>query len=222
MVIVTNDYTGEMNECHDDGEEMRKTFEDTFKFACVWKKNLTAVEITKLLECVGKCDYLPSYKCIAVAFSGHGGEGTLIGNDKKPVYVEEHVLGPLQPGKMLNMEKVPRLFFFDACQGDYEMVFEKTKGGLKGIEKGKYVAMYATMEGYKAYVKAEWMRKIAEKLRKDDDSVQNIAAKVIEELTDDNPNPVQRPKCNYACGPVCLKKMCKLHATTQGPSLIII
>ena len=207
-----------MKECHEDGEEMRKTFEDTFKFACLWKKNLTALEITKLLECVGKCDYLPSYQCIAVAFSGHGGKGTLKGNDGKFVSVKEDFLGPLQPGEMPNMRKVPKLFFIDACQGDYKMVFAKSKGEREDVEEGQYIAMYATMRGYKAYTHTKWMQKIAKKLRDDNDSVPNIASKVAKEVTEEDPSPVQRPECRdtYSGGPVCLKEICKLHTTTQG------
>lgn len=98
-VILTNDYKDPsilcgstkfvpLEECHEDGDEMKKTFSDTFGFACLWKKNCTAIEIIRVIVQMGRCEYPSCYKCLVVVFSGHGKENVLFGNDGKDVDIE--------------------------------------------------------------------------------------------------------------------------------------
>ena len=189
---------------------MMKTFKDTFKFACLRKKNRTSSAMKKLLADVGKCKYR-SYKCIAVVFSGHGGEGILKGNDGINVSVEEEWLGPLQ------MTDVPKLFFINACRGSLEL---KSLG--EGSKKNKInsLVMYATIEGHTVYVDAKWMQKIAKKLRDENDSVQNIASDVIDELEDWKLQ--QWPEYKSSCRRVNLHKMCKLQQHMHIKTITVI
>lgn len=216
VLIFTNDYNEPLSgcklealaECHKDGGEMKKTFCNVFGFACLWKQNCTAARTTRLLEHMGNCEYPPSYKCLAVVFSGHGEENVLLGCDGKHISVQEDVIGPLQPSELPQMRDIPKLFFIDACRGRRKMVpAVKSKGS--GVEKGGYLVAYSTTLGYRSYTygeKSKWMPKVAHKLRSSNKSVQDIVAEVAKELRMDT-NDMQSPEYVGSCEPVFLHQL---------------
>ena len=221
-VIFTNNYedppafnykTGRklsaLEECHQDGNEMEKTF-STFGFACLRKENYSAAEIRSAIIEMRDCVYPPisNYKCLAVVFSGHGEESVVLGSDGKPVSIEDDLIGPLQPTELHEMRRVPKLFFIDACRGDLKMTpAVKSKGN--GPELGGYFVAYSTTMGYKAYTHGEtskWMPRVAERLRSLDESVQNIVAEITEEMRND-PHDMQCPEYTGSCQPVYLHRL---------------
>ena len=233
VVIFTNDYKDTipsdsadkleaLEECHTDGLEMKKTFCDDFGFACLWKKNCTAAQTSRVMELMGRCVYLPSYKCLAVVFSGHGKANVLLGNDGNVISIEEEVIGPLQPGELPQMRKVPKLVFIDACRGEQEMpawknkeprkremITREKKMGPRGVAKGGCFVAYATTLGYRTFTcgnRSRWLPRVAHKLKISDECVQEIVAEVCEELRMDT-NDVQCPVYEGSCGPVYLHQL---------------
>ena len=62
-------------------------------------------------------EQVTSYKdirYIVVVFSGHGGEGTLLGYDSKTIYVED-IVDHLKPVNMPNASEEIVKLFFDVC-----------------------------------------------------------------------------------------------------------
>ena len=173
--------------------------------------NCTAAQIIRIFEQMGRSEYPPSYKCLAVVFSGHGEENVLFGSDGKIVKIEEEVIGPLQPSELPTMRTVPKLFFIDACRGEMTMIpAVKSKGSPRaGFEKGGYFVAYSTTRGYRSYTcgeKSKWMPKIAHQLRSSDQSVQDIVAEIAKELRKDIKD-MQCPEYMGSCQPVYLHQL---------------
>ena len=219
VVVLTNDYNdpsilrvklNPLKECHEDGVEMKKTFSDNFRFACLWKKNSTAIEIIRVIAQMSRCEYPPCYKCLAVVFSGHGEENVLFGSDGKKISIEEELIGPLQPSELPNMRTTPKLFFIDACRGKMTMIpAVKSKGSPEGIEKGGYFIAYSTTLGYRSYTRGEkskWMPMVAQRLRSSDQSVQDIVAEIASELREDMTD-MMCPEYVGQCQPVYLHRL---------------
>lgn len=191
VLIVTNDYKGSppdaegktlqpLMPCHKDGQAMEDTFKNLFEFACLWKPNCKAEQMTELIKQAAAYNYPPSYKYLVVVFSGHGKEGKLIAFDAKKVDVMTEVVEPLQPCKMTK-KKIRRLFFIDACRLG-ELAEEPAAKG-KHEEKGNYYLAFSTYKGTEAFTNPDgdgsrWMKTLAERLRDRKDSVQNIVSEL--------------------------------------------
>ena len=213
-VIVTNDYTAlspdqctHLPGCHIDGDEMDETLVDVHNFARYRVKNLSAQQMTDLFAHTAQCSYPNSYKYIAVVFSGHGKKGALIGNDGVPVDVNEKVVDPFEPAQNQKNRHIVKLFFFDACRGEFDMQRELPKGPTPGPELGNYLIAYATTEGYIAWATTKgsyWMVPLAKKLRDERDSVQDLVSSMRTYLEENKMQHLQAPVAIVACGVVKL------------------
>ena len=215
-VIVTNDYERLPPEqyphlpgCHIDGDEMDKTLVDKHKFARCRVKNLSAQQMSDLFAHTAQCSYPNSYKYVAVVFSGHGQKDALIGNDGVPVDVINKIVDPFEPSENPQNKHIIKLFFFDACRGEFDMQRAQPKGRLRpppGPERGNYLIAYATTDRYVAWGTdsgSYWMVPLAEKLRDERDSVQNLLSKMTGYMRK-NHEHLQAPVTIVACDMVKL------------------
>ena len=189
-LIITNDYHGTSTLCSldgatADGDMMEETFGKFFGFVCVRGKNLVSGDITELVKSASECSSLASRGCLAFVFSGHGGKGVIFGQDGARVDILEDIVQPFYPQKSPSIASVPKLFFIDACRGDDSV------GGASGNGKwlggslkdaaikssssatllGNYILGYATMPGFKSYLRGDdamgsvWMPLLADELK---------------------------------------------------------
>ena len=217
VVTITNDYhktdiMSRLDGTATDGDKMEKAFE-FFGFVCIRAKNLLAEDITELVETVSNCEALGNCKCIAFVFSGHGLEGVVLGEDNSVlsamVDIYEEIIQPFVNASVI--AKAPKLFFIDACRGDSDNESSKgiAAGNWKlGLGKGKslddshpdsssaspgnYIIGYATMTGYKSYLRSDseegsvWMPLLAEELQCNPDrDVLNVLQDVNSRLSND-------------------------------------
>ena len=211
-VIVTNDYKRlppdqypHLPGCHIDGDEMDKALVGEHKFACCRLKNLSAQQMTDLFDHTAQYSYPNSYKYVAVVFSGHGQNGALIGNDGVPVDVNKKVVDPFEPSKNPKNRHIVKLFFFDACRGEFDMQRALPKAPPPGPELGNYLIAYATTKGYLSWGTdsgSYWMVPLAEKLRTKRDSVQNLVSSMRTYLDNKNLQKFQAPVTIVTCGVV--------------------
>ena len=97
-------------------------------------------------------------KVIIFAFSGHGGRALEIyANDRQKINVLNEIVKP--PIKHSAVADIPKLFFFDACQGEYT-------GKHHFTHPGNYYIAYATLQfAYTGAAGSMWMPKLASRLR---------------------------------------------------------
>ena len=211
-VIVTNDYSdipqkyGSLPGCHNDGDEMEQTLVGVHRFAGYRVKNLSAQQMSDLFAHTAKCRYSDSYKYVAIVFSGHGQKGALVGNDGVLVDVNEKVVDPFEPAQNPENKNIVKLFFFDACRGEFDMQRAQPKGP-PGPELGNYLIAYATTEGYVSWATTSgsyWMVPLAKKLRTQRDSIQDLVSSMRTYLQENGMRHLQAPVTIVACGVVKL------------------
>ena len=191
-VIITNDYIesplNALKGTTADGDKMQKAFHQFFRFDYLRAKNLPAEDMTNFIQEVANCSSLQSKKCIVFVFSGHGGEyGSLYGQDGETVDTIDDILLPFDPQMAPDLENIPKLFFIDACRGDVDTktgrkgkwsgkgsIIDASKGGEGGRPlSGGYIVGYATMSGYRSYLRSDseagsvWMPLVADELQRD-------------------------------------------------------
>ena len=211
-VIVTNDYSdipqkyGSLPGCHNDGDEMEQTLVGVHRFAGYRVKNLSAQQMSDLFAQTAKCRYSDSYKYVAIVFSGHGQKGALVGNDGVLVDVNEEVVDRFEPAQNPENKHIVKLFFFDACRGEFDMQRAQPKGP-PGPELGNYLIAYATTEGYVSWATTSgsyWMVPLAKKLRIQSDSIQDLVSSMRTYLQENGMRHLQAPVTIVACGVVKL------------------
>ena len=205
-VTITNNYhqsdiVSRLDGTATDGDKMEKAFE-FFGFVCIRARNLLAKEINELVETVTSCEALVNCKCIAFVFSGHGSEGAVLGEDDSVisamVEIDEGIILPFVNASTL--AKASKLFFIDACRGGGGVSFGKgtAAGTSKGDQDsnsapsaaGNYIIGYATMTGYKSYLRSDseegsiWMPLLADELQRNPDrDVLNVLQDVNSRLS---------------------------------------
>ena len=194
-VIITNNYIesplNALKGTTADGDKMQKAFHQFFKFDYLRANNLYAEEMKNFIQKVANCSSLQSKKCIVFVFSGHGGEnGSLYGQDGKIMDIIDDILLPFDPQMAPDLKNIPKLFFIDACRGGVDTktggkgkwsgkdrIIDASKGG-KGVKGGRplsggYIIGYATMSGYRSYLRSDseagslWMPLLADELQQD-------------------------------------------------------
>ena len=184
-----------------DGNKMEKAFRDFFNFDCLRAKNLSGDDIRDLIAKTTHCPSVRTKKCIVFVFSGHGGGydsgGFIYGEVDKDdeVNINDDILLAFDPQMAPGLENVPKLFFIDACRGTEDTKTsgmgksggkgapqEASKGGgdASGVDSGDfrpvsggYIIGYATMSGYKSYLRSDseagsvWMPLLADELQRD-------------------------------------------------------
>lgn len=205
-VIISNDYAqvqqlktldGTLIDAH----RMKSTFE-RLNFAVLQQRNVTQVKLMALLKQVASYErYPPSYRRLAIVFSGHGSSNhQLYTQDGKAVDIE----GMFQmffPERAHHLGNIPKLFFIDACRGDTQAVSVMVpKGGeerkpLFVPEQGNFLVAYSTTPGRLSYEKKGsgglWMSLLARKLESEDASVLDILTRVNTELVEMYQEPGQ-------------------------------
>ena len=211
-VTITNNYhqsqsdrMSRLDGTATDGDKMEKAFE-FFRFVCIRARNLLAKEINELVETVTSCEALANCKCIAFVFSGHGSEGAVLGEDDSVISamvdIDDDIIQPFVNASAL--AKAPKLFFIDACRGSGGVSSGKgTAAGTWRSSKGdqdsnsapsagNYIIGYATMTGYKSYLRSDseegsiWMPLLADELQRNPDrDVLNVLQDVNSRLNND-------------------------------------
>lgn len=112
-----------------DYDRMKETF-TKLRYAIYGRKDASREELLAMLEAVATFRFAPEYpyKRIVFVFSGHGGLVWFPDGQKSDnvcthtgdVPIAE-IVARLQPCRAPNLEKLPKLFFIDACRGDLKM-----------------------------------------------------------------------------------------------------
>ena len=166
---------------------MRELSDGTFKFACYWRKDRNASQIRDLICQVATCDYTAKHgkyiHYIVVVFSGHGGYGTIEGNDstgpedsKEQVRIQDEIIDALKPHNMKKTSpdmEIIKLFFIDACRGDGEEFTPRPfpAGQVAVYPSGRHLVAFSTYGGHKAFTHGDhregslWLPIVAEHLR---------------------------------------------------------
>ena len=194
-IIITNDYEksklGTLKGTPADGDKMTKAFGEFFKFDCLRAKNLSGQGMMELVKKCAKCPSLKEKKCIVFVFSGHGNEGVIFGEDKEDIPIE-NIIWQFDPKVIPELKDIPKLFFIDACRGSEDTptagkakwsgkgtIQDASKSGgggdpdNVGYLSGGYILGYATMPGYKSYLRSDkesgsvWMPLLADELQRD-------------------------------------------------------
>ena len=179
-------------------------------------------------------------KVIVFAFSGHGTSvGTavkLYANDAQMLDLKEEIIKPFT--KHEGVYHIPKLFLVDACRGslhlkgvgggggdevaekaDEEVYFEK---GVKHVV-GNYRVDYATIPHHVSYAASDkgsmWMPKLARALRTQNDSYQNIAANVKQEVHSEKQRQICESVCHLIVGTLYLQERPQHPAGRNNPTL---
>ena len=221
-ILVTCDYEGtEQSEStlpctREDAVEMKKTF-DFFNYVVHQLLNPAKADITALLTEV--TDSLMTYnaekaeggKVIIFAFSGQGSsesEGDVIyANNGEPLNLIDEIVLPLVRHKAVF--HVPKLFFIDACRGHMKLDEVISVGAFKCVG-GNYRIDYSTLPRHFSYVSScgssLWMSRLAQALREQNDSLQDIARKVKNDVYLKQGKKQLPDSDDYLRGPLYLQK----------------
>ncbi len=212
-VIISNDCAQvegleELRGTHIDATLMESTFEK-LNFAVLHRCNVTSAQLMELFTCTANCRYPPSYRRIAIVFSGHGADNDqLYGQDGKLVKIND-MFQLFFPERVHHLGNVPKLFFIDACRGcaHGKMVVVPRGGEEKKAvpvpEQGNYLVAYSTIPGHLSYEVRDaggvWMPLLASTLLTEDVSVHDVLTKVNEKLLRKYEEPgwvgIQQPEC---------------------------
>ena len=193
LVLVTCDYEGTLPGTNIDAKEMVDTFTQ-FDYEIVQFKNEEATKraITFVLKQISQ--YLSQYNGttkIVFAFSGHGATSDrIITHDMQRLSVNGDIFPPFieHPG----VYYIQKNFFIDACRGGSELrskspeqdtITKQVVHYEKGLKhrEGNFFIDYATIPDHVAYDN-KWMHLLAKEIRDSNESLQNIAAKVRNEV----------------------------------------
>ena len=119
-------------------------------------------------------------KAIVFAFSGHGtNDNIILANDGEPIFLRD-VVKPLVESVSIGptSDRIPKLFFIDACRGANIIKVPEAKGNTNVNDiQGNFNIEFATIHDHRAFTDS-WMPVLARELRRNDDTYQNVLAKV--------------------------------------------
>ena len=196
-VLVTCDYQGELPQTENDAKQMREMFEQfEYDIHQLAGEDATLFNIDQLVK--GVTNVLKTYngsavnpddnkKVIIFAFSGHGTEDNqIITNDRELIHLHD-IVGPLVNPEFVQAKPIPKLFFIDACRG-------RVKDDMTGAIKGNYCIEYATLQDHQAATigpESAWMPVLANKLKRRNDTYQNVVADVKREVAEEGHQQAQ-------------------------------
>jgi len=201
-LIIGNSYTREdvtlikghrqlppLNGPYKDARLMKEAFE-YLKFFTMVKHNVTEDELIALLYSLANCPYPKSCQRFVLSFSGHGVDGFICSEDERRVKVSDivEVLTPKSSNDSL--VGIPRLFFFDVCQGylcDPGIIARREDENWQSRipSTGDVLVAYATSPGYKSFEGMNgglWTSILAKKLVTSPNSIYDILIEVDREL----------------------------------------
>ena len=204
-----------------DGQKMKDSF-TKLNYATILKCNLAMQGVVDILREISRHNSYPrTYRRIVVVFSGHGTSGQqLYANDGNTFTIKDMVmlLGPRQAPHLGN---TPKLFFIDACRGNFkdqgiyipkgEVVVPKDvpvpKGGnvldsIRVPSEGNCLIAYSTLPEHLSFESASegglWMSCLAQKVVTMNKTVTDILIDVNRELIEkfnyDGLKEIQQPE----------------------------
>ena len=192
-ILVACHYDDTLPQTKEDAEEIKRMFTQfDYDIHQLPSEQVTSSNIRQLVQQVE--NYLHFYngapinpdgnkKAIIFAYSGHGAENHIKTNDGE-LFPLQDIVRPLVNPLFLQAHPIPKLFFIDACRGSQRMDYTS----LQAI-KGNYCIEYATIKGQPAAAlgpQSAWMPLLANTFRRQDDTYQNVIAKVKAQVADDN------------------------------------
>ncbi len=190
-----------------------RTLKDTFSqltFTTLCLFDPTADQVKKLIKTASNLQkngllQPDSWKRVVVTFSGHGDRTSLCTKDGK-ISFEEDIFEPLVSSRDSLMVGIAKLFFLDACRGDYHdpgidlsTLLYRCRGeeshlvprGERIPSKGNYLVAYSTLPEMTAFESNGggcWMQLLSTCLLHIDKSVQDVLVDVnnilLEQLND--------------------------------------
>ena len=143
---------------HEDSKDYFETFERYLKFKVILGHNLSGSGICSavddLISRARDCSFGREDACVAFIFCGHGEEGVIVGQDGATVHLREIFKRFTTSSDLIPLVK---LFFIDACRGEYEDRGVWTaRGGEVLLEnlvpsKGNMLITYSTLPQFPAY-----------------------------------------------------------------------
>ena len=113
-----------------DVESLKKTL-DYLEFKVILSLDSTKSQIEKVLQDQAELDHSES-DCFLCVVMSHGNEDKIVTRDNQEMSFEE-IMAPIKLCKTL--ENKPKLFFFQACRGDYEMEIPRVTRSDSGESK---------------------------------------------------------------------------------------
>lgn len=202
-IIISNDYSHDselttLSGTNYDNEAMVKAFRSQDDFGVVRVQNNATTEVIKDIVpyAVSLSKLCQSFECIAIVFSGHGGEGRTIlsiSKNNKRVNFEEAFIRPLWSLK----EEVAKLVFIDACRGRRELKGNTSQGeSLDGVVlPERTMIAYSTMPHHRSYDNpgqgSLWMQTLAWEL---EISYEKNMAEIVLKANNDKKLKLQKPQ----------------------------
>ena len=143
---------------HEDSKDYFETFERYLKFKVILGHNLSGSGICSavdnLISGARHCPFGRQDACVAFIFCGHGEEGVIVGQDGAKVHLREIFKRFTSSSDLIPLVK---LFFIDACRGEYEDRGVWTARGGEVLlanlvpSKGNMLITYSTLPQFRAY-----------------------------------------------------------------------
>ena len=197
-VIVTCDYKDNckiktLGSTNEDAVELTDTFM-MLNYHIIPLKNEQVTESAVLGIVKQLSEYLKNYdgatdngkdateitiaKAIVFAFSGHGiKDNVVLANNGDLIFLRD-VVQPLVDRDIIghNSDKIPKLFFIDACRTESTFELPEAKGDCDVNDiRGNFNIEFATIYDHRAYTDS-WIFVLACELRRTDDTYQNVLA----------------------------------------------
>ena len=198
-VIVTCDYKDNgdvdtLETTNADAAELTDTF-NLLNYDIIRLKNEQVTESAVLAIVEQLSEYLKNYdgatdngkdtaeimvaKAIVFAFSGHGiNDNVVLANNGEPIFLRDVVQPLVDPSTIgYHSDKLPKLFFIDACRGKSTLKVPEAKGDCDVNDiQGNFSIEFATIYDHRAYTDS-WIFVLACELRRNDDTYQNVLDK---------------------------------------------
>ena len=152
-------------------------------------KSAVLAIVKKLSEYIKNCDRatdngknaaeIKITKAIVFSFSRHGiTDNVVLANDGELIFLRD-VMQPLVDPFTIgyHSDKIPKLFFIDACRGKSTLKIPEAKGDCDVNDiQGNFNIEFATIYDHRAYTDS-WIFVLACELRRNDDTYQNVLDK---------------------------------------------
>ena len=171
-----------------DVDKMVRTF-GQLKFAVLKCINYSQNCLFGVLRAVAAYKRYPSsWRRISFTFAGHGTANQIYTHDSAiDIY---SIIDLFQPNRAPNLATIPKLFFFDVCRGESNMIPVVTARGGKNATKiapsyGNCLVAFSTTMSFKAFEDSEggvWLGILSEVLLTVDKSIFDVLVEVNKRL----------------------------------------
>ncbi|XP_070570562.1 caspase-8-like [Ptychodera flava] len=132
-----------------DRDKLRDLF-TKFRFIVKVEENLTAADMLRYLEDVGKEDHRP-YSCLVCCILSHGVQDNVFGSDGVKVEISD-LTGCFKGIRCPGLVGKPKLFFLQACQGtDHQRGDLEADSAPSVPNEADVLLAYATVPGFVSY-----------------------------------------------------------------------